>query len=125
MRVEVFGGWVELRDPELVPERLRRPLVSQSVLASQFANVDLESDDVDSELASKAVDFFSTLNDLLAVALVEEWSFSEPITIEGLMNLPGKSYDSIRREVSPMVSKLMPDFGATDDPKALTETSND
>ena len=125
MRVEVFGGWVELRDPELVPERLRRPLVSKSVKAAQFADLDLEASDTDGEQASQAVDFFSELNDLLALALVEAWSFSEPITIDGLMNLPGKSYDSIRKEVAPLVSKLMPDFGVTDDPKALTETSSD
>ena len=125
MRVEVFAGWIELRDPELVPERLRRPVVAQSVKAAQFSDIDLESDDVDIEEATRALDFFSDLNDHLAMALIEAWSFAEPITIDGLLNLGGKTYDSIRKEVAPFVAKLMPDFGATEDPKALTETLND
>ena len=125
MRVEVFAGWIELRDPELVPERLRRPVVAQSVKAAKFGDIDLEAADVDSDTASEALEFFSDLNDRLAMALIEAWSFPEPITIDGLLNLGGKTYDSIRQEVAPFVAKLMPDFGATDDPKAIIETSND
>jgi len=121
MRIEVFNGWVELRDPELVPERLRRPVVEQSIRATQFADLDMDSDDLDPQAAGDAIAFFSELNDILSVALISEWSFNEPISIDGLLNLSSKTYDDIRREVSPFVSKLLPDFGVTDDPKAITE----
>ena len=121
MRVEVFNGWIELRDPELVPERLRRPVVEQSIRATKFADLDMESDDLDPSEAGDAIAFFSELNDTLAIALISAWSFDEPLTLDGLLNLGGKTYDDIRREVSPFVSKLLPDFGATDDPKVITE----
>lgn len=121
MRIEVFNGWVELRDPELVPERLRRPVVEQSIRAAKFSDLDMEADDLDATAAGDAIAFFSELNDTLALALISGWSFDEPLTLDGLLNLGGRTYDDIRREVAPFVSKLLPDFGVTDDPKVITE----
>jgi hypothetical protein len=114
MRVEVFSGWVQLRDPELVPERLRRPVFMKSIQAATL----VESDD---DINENAMSFFSEFNDLLAVAMVSEWSFDSPITVDGLQDLPSKSYDDIREAVSPFISKLIPDFGVDVDPKADTD----
>ena len=118
MRVEVFSGWMQLRDPELVPERLRRPVFLKSVQAASYIIADGETPD------SEAMNFFTEFNDLLAVAMISEWSFASPITLEGLQDLPSKTYDDVRNAVSPFVSKLIPDFGVDIDPKATTENLN-
>jgi len=118
MKVEVFNGWIELRDPELVPERLRRPVFNMSVKGAGIMSGD--NDQVNTE----AINFFSDFNDLLAVAMIESWSFNIPLSVDGMLDLPGKTYDDIREAVTPFVSDLIPDFGVDVDPKAITETSN-
>lgn len=110
MRVEVFSGWVQLRDPELVPERLRRPVFEKSAQGIGVAN--------DEEVTTETITFFSEFNDLLAIALISEWSFDLPITLDGLLDLPSRTYDDVRNAVSPFVSALTPNFGADLDPKA-------
>lgn len=116
MRVEVFSGWITLRDPKLVPERLRRPVFMKSVAAVQFAT---EEDEAPNE---NALQFFSEFNDLLAVAMISEWSFDTPITVDGLQDLPSRTYDDVRKTVSPYISDLIPDFGVDVDPKADTDS---
>ena len=63
-------------------------------------------------------------NDLLAIALVKEWSFDVPVTLENLLDLPSGSYDAIQKVVAPLLEPLMPSFtpDGVDDPKALTES---
>jgi hypothetical protein len=117
MRVEIFSGWVLLRDPDLVPERLRRPVFEKSV---EGANL------VDSEnLSPETMSFFSDFNDLLAIAMISEWSFGDAITTDSLQDLPSRTYDEIRNLVAPLITKLIPDFGVDVDPKAITETLNE
>ena len=117
MRKDVFNGWIELRDPESVPERLRRPVFEKSVEGTKLASTD--------EISSDAVKFFSDFNDLLAIALIGEWSFGDVISIDTLQDLPSKTYDDIRVAVSPLVTKLIPDFGVDVDPKAITDNLNE
>jgi hypothetical protein len=113
MRTEVFNGWVELRDPDLVPERLRRPVFEKSIKASQIAE-DFETDPT-------VLSFFSELNDVLAVALISAWSFGDVITVDTLQDLPARTYDDVRKAVSPLISRMIPDFGDdVIDPKATT-----
>jgi hypothetical protein len=114
MRVEVFSGWLELREPKLVPERLRRPVFEKSVAGQNFVD---ENQEVDEE----AMKFFSDFNDLLAIAMIKEWSFESAVSLEGLLDLPSRTYDDIRKAVTPFVSDLIPDFGVDPDPKAIIE----
>jgi len=114
MRKEVFGGWVELRDPDLVPERLRRPVFEKS---TEGAALVANGDDVSAETIS----FFSEFNDTLVIALVSSWSFGDVISMEALLDLPARSYDDVRNIVTPFLTQLMPDFGVDPDPKVITE----
>lgn len=109
---EVVGGWVVLREPKMVSERLRRPLLAMT--ATAVGKIDAEENMADS------IDFYSQFNDLLAMALVSSWSFGEQVTLDALLDLPAGTYDAIRELVSPFVTDLMPDFGASPDPKATT-----
>jgi hypothetical protein len=112
----VHGGWVSLRSPDLVPERLRRPLVAQTAAGAKM----LDGMDEESEVDSDVLAFWNGYNDLLAIAMIESWSFNGSISLEGLLDLPAKSYDDIQKLVAPFISELMPNFEATDDPKATT-----
>jgi len=114
MRTEVYSGWIELREPNLVPERLRRPVFEKSVSGQSLIE---EGKDLDEQ----AMKFFSEFNDLLAIALISAWSFEGAVSLEGLMDLPSKTYDDIRKVVTPFVAELIPDFGADpEDPKVIT-----
>ena len=115
MRVEVYSGWIQLRDPELVPERLRRPVFEKSATGSAL----VEDDSIVDENTMK---FFSEFNDLVAVAMISEWSFEFPVSLDGMLDLPSKTYDDIRKVVSPYINELIPDFGVDPDPKATSDS---
>jgi hypothetical protein len=116
MRTEVYSGWIELREPNLVPERLRRPVFEKSVSGQSLVE---EGKDLD----ESAMKFFSEFNDLLAIALISAWSFEGAISVESLMDLPSKTYDDIRKVVTPYVAELIPDFGIDpENPKAIIES---
>lgn len=115
MKIDVYSGWIKLRAPETVTERLRRPVFEKS--ASGISMVEDDSDSVSPE----ALSFFSEFNDLVALAMIEEWSFDLPITLDGLLDLPSKAYDDVRKAVTPFVPELIPDFGVDPDPKATTD----
>jgi len=114
-RKNLTGGWVELRSPTEVPERLRRPVVHASIDAQRFA--DLEEGDFTGEDMNQ----LQVLNDLVAIALVSKWSFEADISLDGLLDLPSGSYDELLAIVAPQVGELMPNFGVNPDPKVLTE----
>jgi len=152
------NGWIELREPRLVPEKLRRPIMSQM---ADMGKVAQQADDavkaaelraqlgepggvvgIDDELMQALYRY----NDLIAVALVREWSFKGkpnphdngaweftgvaedrfiPISMETLGTLPGEDYDAILKIVSPMAMELMPSFGVDPDPKATIGNSDE
>ena len=120
-QVNVTGGWVILREPELVPERLRRKLVNLSVAgAPVIANMENKEMPEQSD-----IEFIESFNDNLALALIKEWSFDLPITTDGLLDLAGPVYDEIQKLCAPLVPKLMPNFGVDPDPKVITENSTE
>jgi hypothetical protein len=119
MRVDVFNGWVELRDPKLVPERLRRPVVQASVSAVALADTDIENPE-NADKVSDVIAFYSEFNDLIAIALIDSWSFPETVSIDSLQDLPGATYDDIRKAVAPFITELLPDFSVDPDPKVIT-----
>src|SRR4051812_44906417 len=105
--------WIDLRDAETVTERLRRPITtrmallekhgfSSALLQSKRADAALESDNNDqtreaAEIASKALaavlspeclDLLNEINDFGAVAVIREWSFPVPVTVDGLLDVP-------------------------------------
>jgi hypothetical protein len=118
-RINLTGGWVELRDPKEVPEGLRRPVVQASIDAQRFADLD------EADFTGADMNQLQVLNDLAAVALVKTWSFDSSISLEGLLELPSGAYDELLASVAPKVADLMPNFGVNPDPKAPTEDSVD
>lgn len=114
-RVTVTGGWVEYREPEDVPERLRRRV---TMLASQAP---AQAANQESNLTESDMEFFMAFNDAVALCLVVAWSWDEPVSLDGLQNLPGRVYDEIVKYTQGLMDRLLPSFAVDPNPKALTE----
>lgn len=110
------GGWALLREPEAVPERLRRPVNAHAVALQDFVNADGEV----TAMSPTVLAALEDMNDRLVVALVAEWSFDAPITLEAVLDLPGAVYDALRAAVTPLAVRMMPDFDPTPDPASPT-----
>jgi len=50
--------------------------------------------------AQDVIDATDAYRDLLVVAIVEDWSFEKPISVETVSNLPGDVYDALTAECS-------------------------
>lgn len=117
-RITVPGGWVEFREPEETPERLRRKVL---LLSSNTAGLQDRLTQNDDNLGANDVEFFTMFNDAVALCLITQWSFPHPLTTDGLQDLPGNVYDEIIKYVQPLTPRLMPNFGVDPSPKAPTE----
>lgn len=127
MKIDVAGGWVELRSPDEVPEKLRRPLLKMSISgvpkAAVWEAATENPQDFDGSELIEMIDYGQSYNDLCIVALVKQWSFEFPISVEGIGNLGKKAYQDINNACAPFISALLPEFGVDPDPKAITENS--
>lgn len=129
-RQTVQGGWIEYRNPEEVPERLRRAVTSLSAQGVKYANLpkdengEIIMDERTAEDITEMMQFMDDTNDAAAIALINAWSFPEPITKESLLNLPSQIYREIALYVQPLIPRMMPDFGVdgANDPKAPIES---
>jgi hypothetical protein len=115
-------GWVLLRDPAKVPERLRRPVTNMAA-GLQPEITAATGDEGDPTLTADVLARFQALNDLVIVALVAEWSFEGPVSVEAVGDLPGDAYDVLRRETAKWVNDLIPDFSPDPDPASPTGPS--
>lgn len=115
------GAWALLRDPAKVPERLRRPVLTLTTrLNPQIKAMRDNPGDEGVVLDADVLERFEDLNDLVIVALVAEWSFELPISIESVGDLPGDAYDLLRRESAKAIKELLPDFSPNPDPAGPT-----
>lgn len=121
----VGTGWVVLRDPKMVPERSRRPIMAQAASIQKVAREVTASIDEDSVADKESLLSLYDFNDLVAVALIAEWSWDAPISIDSLQDLPGSDYDEIQKLVSPMISEMMPDFSPDPEPDSPTVPSDE
>ena len=136
------GGWAELKEPEQVLERHRRPISRAITRLSQEAwqiLIKLEADKVTAvtngdvvETAALAdrfseadLDAFSDANDWGVVALVSAWSFQEPLSLESVQNRTAPDYDALRNACAPAVGRLFVDFSPTRDSDSPTAPSSD
>jgi hypothetical protein len=133
--------YVDLRDPLEIPERLRRPVRKlQLLLANDGAFSEVVSDAVAKGVASVddftpeqtarmvsqmggAADLLDELNDRMVLERVMGWSFDQPVTMDGLQELPGPVYDELR-ELCSTNADAGPDFSPTPDPASPTVPSS-
>jgi hypothetical protein len=124
-RIDITGGWIEYREPEQVPERLRREVMRLSTRGAKYADMEnVDATQMEEADMVAMTDFMSDFNDAIAIALIHDWSFGVALNKEALLDLPGSAYDEIVKYCQPLISRLMPSFGVdgATDPKALTES---
>jgi hypothetical protein len=141
LRVELpKGQHAMLRDPEDVPNRLRRPHMDarERVSVSLVSSGATEADAVAAQagepgaamklglamVSSGASGLKRAADDLLIVALVESWSYEAAIGVEALQDLPGRSYDVLLAACEPLAAAMSPDFGPSPDPESPTSPSS-
>ena len=125
MRLELPDGqWAELAEPRKVPERKRRPYTTAAASMGPATMVDPATGAVRIDSAETKEQMDAVL-DALILALVVAWSYGVEVTLEAVQDLPGDAYDALRNACLEHAGELMPDYGASPDPKALTvESSN-
>jgi hypothetical protein len=125
------GEWAKLREPKEVRERDRRPLekVQRSLLGSGLGDALIERAQAGVEnvseaemvellrphLADDAMDLISDADDLLIKALVEEWSYETPITVETIQDLPGRAYDALKEACGPLLNAVLGNEGGEEE----------
>lgn len=118
MRVDLPDGWAELRDPRKVTVGQRRPAEDAQIDLIDAARPDqIEAIKRGDEEAlfrigapGSLIRAMRKLNELLVVALVDSWSFGAPVSIDGLLDLPGPSYEELLTQAAPLARELMPDM---------------
>jgi hypothetical protein len=119
------GATCVLRDPAAVSERARRPVnrlqtriagseIGRTIRAARDEGRDVSAEEELALASHPDAVLVEDLNDALIVALVAEWSHPAPVTLEGILDIPGADYDALRRAVAPMVTDLVPDFTEPD-----------
>lgn len=119
-----YDAWADLRDPKLVPERLRRPVKAALFAIQRDAEAwkTVAANGDTSQMTPETIGAFDDLNDLAAVALIADWSYGLPVNVDTLRDTPGAVYDAIQAAVAPLMLEMMPNFTAdgVNDPKAAT-----
>lgn len=95
-----------LRDASQLSERQRRPIVESITPGENPTMAEM-----------------NVLLDAMILAFVESWTLDAPLTQDGLIDLPIKQYDELRKAVMPFMGDVMPDFGPTPDPATPTVPS--
>ena len=107
------GAWAELRDPEAVTERQRKPFIGALGRAAKAEGSE------DGGLSAMI-----EVQDSLVMAMVVAWSFESPVVADSLLDLPHKTVSVLRTACMKYQSELLPDFGVDPDPASPTEPSS-
>lgn len=139
------GQTALFRDPEQVPERLRRPLLAAwkgtmagveewktaadgTILTDKDGKpVHKTQEEMGREMmAGSASEAFTEGGDRVILALCQSWSLDAPLTVDGLLDLPGATYRALYEAASPWLLKLLPaSFTPDKDPESPTQPSAD
>lgn len=112
------GQWALLVDPEDVTERKREPLTD---LMFEAGALQADADAPPPE----AVRMMMRAEYAVIAALVSEWSFDLPVTVDGVLDLPGRAYKTLKEATAGKMVELLPDFGVNPAPDSPTGASHD
>lgn len=115
---EVTFGWIVLRDPRTVKDRERKAILAAAV---NLGDEDLEAMVRRSrgEKIAQAHDF----ENVFVSTMIQEWSFEEPITPDGLAELSWVTRNDITELVAPLWQGLFPSFEPDPDDDSPTVPS--
>lgn len=117
------GSWARIRDAkELTVGGQRRIQQAVSRVSPETREIlqrnEKRRKGVDAEPINPSpadVQAFNDANDACVLALVTEWSFDEPVTIEGLQELPLQDYSKLQAICAPAVRSASVDFAPSED----------
>lgn len=126
--VQLPDGHAELRDPSEVTEAGSRGIDRASLQippGRRQAFADLEKDpDKEKKLAgmftAEDFDAMKAMEAATVLAFVRSWVYSQPLTPEGLAELPKPTYDALVAAVEPLAKQLRPDLSESTDPDSPT-----
>jgi hypothetical protein len=134
------GGHALVRDPEEVPERLRRPYLdaveqaTAAMLEAGLTQADLDAAKEDVPGSRQKVGLAAiragarrlqrVAADVLLAALVLEWSFGDTVSADAAQELPGAAYDALVEVCESLAPSLSPDFTPNPDPQSPTTPSS-
>lgn len=133
MRVELpENGWAELRQPRKMTERQRRAYTVAATAVTQSLSTVPQT--MDPETGQMVMDttkvgpeqqtLMDDAYDQLMLALIEAWSYPQPIVAESLLELPIDAFDALRKACLPLAPEVLPQFDLSPDPKATTNGSS-
>ena len=116
-------SWAKIRDAKELTVGGQRKIQQAVVRVSQEAQETMRRNEkrrkgTEAEpLVLTPADFqaLNDANDACVLALVTEWSFEEPITIEGLQELPLQDYAKLQAICAPAVRSATVDFAPSED----------
>lgn len=135
------GATADLRPVSDVTERQRRPikriqaqLAARPVFAAAVREAEAAAKAEGGELTpdaqmriaagmGDAFDLLEELNDSLVVAMVAGWSFGFAVSMDAVQDVPGADLDALRKECSPYLHQLLPDFEVSAEPDSPTAPS--
>ncbi|MFI0894894.1 hypothetical protein [Streptomyces sp. NPDC020983] len=137
-RVELPGGWADLRPVSDITERMRRPIkrlstrltsypsFMEAVQQGEAAGGELSSEQQLAIAASMgdAFDVLEELQDALVVAVTRGWSWEHPVSADGVLDLPTPALDALRQAVAPWQQAMNPNFEPTPDAGSPTGPSS-
>jgi hypothetical protein len=114
-----------------VPERLRRPYervkTRMGVYAADIPQTLPEKErEMQAGIAmmKQAPELMDELNDALLLALVEAWSYDVPVTLDGILDLPGPALDILVKKCKELAPRMMTNFEPTQDAASPTVPSS-
>jgi hypothetical protein len=121
---EVRAKWnrpaVKVEEPaKVADEGIQTAFGSPPVddLAQQFENTTVPSDEDDDFLPTpEQQELVDAYNEILLIAFVVSWSFSFPVSVGGVQELPGDAYDELVKEVRRLNAKEGEDDSLASDP---------
>lgn len=141
-RIQLPGGWADLRPVSDVTERMRRPIKKLSAKLTSFPSfmsaigqAQASTGGGETELSQteqlaiaasmgEAFDVLEELQDALVVAVTRGWSWEHPVSADGVLDLPGPALDALRQAVAPWQKALNPNFEPTPADGSPTEPSS-
>jgi len=131
-------NWAKLRDPEEVPEKLRRPLLAlqrRSLVALGEELVSIEGRQptaaeawrsLKARVDSGELELEEQIEDRIVVAFVADWSYELPVTPESVGELPAGVVKALRKACEPLIGPLLGETTDDDvlDPQSPTVPAN-
>lgn len=117
------GAWAQLRDPDEITERQRRPLqrLQRRTIMKALPHLALEGVEIDKVspaeflnklaplLSDEDLDALEEIDDHVIVTLVESWSFDVPVSLDSTLDLPSKQRKALLAECNKLMGRVMGD----------------